>query len=298
MITALKNSFTGLVKPSQHTENQKLHGGWMFLLIFLLSIITAVLFVQPINKLKTDASLDEALTQIPEFTYSNGELVMEQQYMLPINGNGRSMLFYMDTDTYISSLTEDTLMQYAQAYNCSQVMAVVRDGMIVMEMGRSNAVPWTSVLGKDTTITNANLKEFVVKIISATCIICALVLFVFYIGIYYFSLLIYALIGLIINSCLKSNYNFVDLYKIVFSAALPLWLLKAILCMLLSGGMESLVKWIIRLGIILYFFLALYLKNKEEEQLAIQAAAAMNNNQDEMDINSFVSNHELDDDFR
>ena len=207
MITALKNSFTGLVKPSQHTENQKLHGGWMFLLIFLLSIITAVLFVQPINKLKTDASLDEALTQVPQFTYSNGELVMEQQYMLPISSNGRSMLFYMDTDIYMNSLTEDTLAQFAQAYNCSQVMAVVRDGMIVMEMGRSNAVPWTSFLGKDTTITNANLKEFIVKIINATCIICALVLFVFYIGIYYFSLLIYALIGLIINSILKSDYS-------------------------------------------------------------------------------------------
>ena len=211
------------------------------MLIFLLSIITAVLFVQPINKLKTDANLDEALTQVPQCTYSNGELVMEQQYMLPIysnrNSNSRSMLFYMDTDIYMNSLTEDILTQYAQAYNCSQVMAVVRDGMIVMEMGRANAVPWTSFLGKDITITNANLKEYIVKIINATCIICALVLFVFYIGMYYFSLLIYALIGLIINSILKSDYSFGDIYKIVFSAALPLWLLKAVLYMLLSGGM-------------------------------------------------------------
>ena len=115
---------------------------------------------------------------------------------------------------------------------------------------------------------------------------------------YNLSLLIYALIVLIINSVLKSNYSFGNLFKTGFSVALPLWLLKAILCMLVSGGVETLIKWIIRLGIILYIFLALYLKNKEEEQLAIQAAAAMNNNQNEMDINSFVSNHELDDDFR
>ncbi|MCM1236177.1 MAG: DUF1189 domain-containing protein [Ruminococcus flavefaciens] len=305
MITALKNSFTGLAKPSRHMENRNLHGGWMFLLIFLLSVITAVLFVQPINKAKKAPGLDEALNQLPQFTYSNGELTMEEQYMLPLvdnTNNTRSILFYLDTDVDSNSLSQDALAQYADMYNCSQVLALARDGIIAMQAGRANVVPYKTFLfflGSNVTISNANIKEIIIKIISWTSTICAVIMSVCYIGIFYFCLLIYALIGLIINAILSSNYGFTnygfgDLYKTAFSVALPLWLLKAVLCMFLTGGAETLVKWLIRLVIIAYFFFAMYLKKKEDEQLAIQAAAR-SNSQDEIDINSFMGSHEMDD---
>lgn len=296
MITVLKNSFTGLVKPGQHNENSGMHGGWMFLLIFLLSVFTAILFVQPISRLKNDKSFDEMFRQLPQFSYSNGQLEMEETLMLPLNSSRGAIFFYLDTHTDMNGLGTDTVSQYAAAYNCSQAMCIVRDGIIVMQAGRANAVPWTSFLSSDTVINNGNLKERFIKFINGLCIVCAVIMSVSYIGIFYFCLLIYALIGLIFNSILNLNSSFGGLYKIAFSVALPLWILKAILCLLTTGGIEMLIKWLIRIAIILYCFFALYLKKQEEEQnrLAMQSAA-MSSNTDEPDINSFVSAHELDD---
>ena len=298
MITALKNAFTGLIKPAQHSENSRMHGGWMFLLIFLLSVFTAILFVQPMNKLKNDPNFDEMFRQLPQFTYSNGELVMEETYMLPMSSSGGAILFYLDTGTDMNGLGADAVSQLAATYNCPRAMCIVRDGMIVLQAGRAQAVPWTSFLSGDTVINNDNINEKFGKLISTFTIICAVILSVFYIGIYYFCLLIYAVIGLIFNAILNMNISFGGLYKTAFSVALPLWIFKVILCSLTSGGIETMIKWIIRVAIILYCFLALYLKKQEEEQnrLAMQAAA-MSNDTEELDINNFVSSHELDDNF-
>ena len=194
MITALKNAFTGLIKPAQHSENSRMHGGWMFLLIFLLSVFTAILFVQPMNKLKNDPNFDEMFRQLPQFTYSNGELVMEETYMLPMSSSGGAILFYLDTGTDMNGLGADAVSQLAATYNCPRAMCIVRDGMIVLQAGRAQAVPWTSFLSRDTVINNDNINEKFGKLISTFTIICAVILSVFYIGIYYFCLLIYAVI--------------------------------------------------------------------------------------------------------
>ncbi len=270
----IKNSFVGLVKPVTHINSVRLGGGWMFLMVLVLSIFATIMFMTNVGGFEEE--IDEMVKEIPQFSYKNGELNVDKQLMQSSDSNSENMLIYLDTDIDDSIISIDKLKGLAEAQGATQAVFIGRTKMIVMQYARIQEMKYTDMFPPDLEVDNSNVGlvlSSIFKIMFTIIAICAVPV---YIAIYYFSCLFYGLIGLIIASTQKSNLKFGEIYKITFSVGFAVWIIEAGLMALCPSSVDTIINWLAKAAVVAYLFIALYQNRQEELNMQFSTSYGMN----------------------
>ncbi len=307
---SFKNSFLGVAKPSAHGENAKMRGGHMFLMILIVSLLSALGVGLVFSSLHDE--VDKNWSRLPAFTYADGQLSVEESLFLPMTENTSTpTLFIIKTDVDDSldsaekqSMMSDALKALAEEAKCSQVLFLGRSHVIVWANWRMQGFAYTDLASAAQTLDNESARPIVHTLLSYFIVFIGIFVFVGMIGIYYLSLLIYALAGLIFNAVFGAKAEFGEIYKISMSAAFPVWILKSVLNMTQIGTITSNTGKICRVLILAYIAVALMIKGRLNKEGGTQSSATMQGYQNDS-INtqvygggSYMGGSDLSDNYR
>lgn len=189
---------------------------------------------------------------VPEFELSDGVLYVEE----PIEYEENGMYVCVDTDPDTVFYDVGEIDYYISDYY--QVILMDSEKVIVKDKGEISGIYFSDV---DFEFSKAELMNLVPYAYGIT-IGCMVIVFIFMTGAFFFGVLIVALLGMIVASCMKYQLTFGQLYVLgVYARTLPI-LIKA-LCSLLPFSIPMF--GIINFGLsVLYVVLAIQ-KMKEQD---------------------------------
>ncbi len=237
-------------------KRRKVFLAGIILMVFYFSLTMIVPFLR--FQLKTGGFIKIIEDYVPDFKLSNGTLWVEK----PVEYEDGGIYIYINTSPDTSFYDVDEIGEYIEDYY--QVILMDSEKVIIKNKGE---IMGNSFSDFDLNISRDQLLRWVP---SAYLIVIAFLLlaFITMTALFFFGVLVVALIGMIAASCMKYPLTFGQLYQMgVYSRTLPL-LLKALISFLpFSVPMFG----IINFGIsVLYIILAIqrikesYLENPVE----------------------------------
>jgi hypothetical protein len=192
-------------RPNKYYRLTRVSGGrltgFVFLFIFIISLFTII----PVS---FDLAGPNGLTQIlknnlPEFTLSDGELYVADRYEETEEGT------YILVDTSIDQFSYDDLDQLRDRYD--QVILVSRTNVFISQSyGKIQELDFANLIG--VTIDNSII-NVIIPFIYLILIIVAVIIYLFMVGGYFFSSLLYSLLGLIVSSISHADLSYARIFK-------------------------------------------------------------------------------------
>lgn len=279
---SFRKSFTGVIKPSAHADNMKMRGGHMFLMIVIISLLTALATVA--GMISWHDFLDAHWSNLPAFVFENGELSVDSRIILPLTDMDTPTLFIVDTNvddsldtTAQQDMIGEALKLMAEQAKCSQVLFLGRHNFMVWVNWQMRGIPYTVLFHNQAALNNETAKPLMHNLLNIWMVFFAIFMFVLMIAVYYICVLFYALVGAILNLILRTEAAFGDIYKISLSAAFPIWIIKQLVTV---TGVKNVTMYsgrIFRIAILLYIGFALLAKSRLEREQEEQAADRFGN---------------------
>lgn len=192
--------------------------------VMLMLIYFAVTMVAPLVKeLATSGSLTDAVEEsVPDFKLEDGYLWVDDVIEL----DDGDTYIYIDTDPNYFFNGADEMEQYLYGYTQAILMdsekVIWKDGADIQEIYYADL---------ETDFDKEDLLS-IIPIVYVCIVIVMIIAFIWMTGLFFFGVLFVALLGMIVASCMKSNYTFGQLYLLgIYSRTLPL-IIKAVLSLL------------------------------------------------------------------
>lgn len=190
-----------------------------FGLMLMLIYFTVTMVIPPlVRNIGSDSLAEEIEENIPDFELKNGYLWVDD--VIEYEGNGTYV--YIDTDPDYYFYDADEMKQYL--YDYTSVILMDSEKMIVKSNGQVQGLYFSDIdfdLDKDAIL---SLVPFVYVII----VVVYLFMYIWMTALFFFGVLIVALLGMIVASCMRYQLTFGQLYLIgVYSRTLPL-IIKAV----------------------------------------------------------------------
>ena len=194
--------FYALIKPKQYYRLTKISGGRLTSFVFLFLLIISLFNIVPMfyNIVGPNGFYQTMQEDLPSFELRNGELFVAERYE------------YNSGDQYILIDTNIDQFDYEQVnkeYN--QVMLISRTNMInYRSYGRMQGIDFEDLGGFH--FNNAILISllpflYLILIFTAVCI------YLFLVGSYYLTALLYSLLGLFVSSVSYANLTYATIFK-------------------------------------------------------------------------------------
>jgi hypothetical protein len=213
--------YYAVAKPNQYYQLTKGSNGRATAFVFLfVLILTFINVAVPVIDVFTgsDSIFKIFEEELPYFEMNDGELYVEEPYEVS------SYNTYILVDTSIERFGEKDVNR-----NYSQVTLISRTNMIEYQNGRIQIVEFSSLQGFNfnNQIINS-FKPFIYLIM----VLVILLVYVFFVGFYYLTVLIYSLIGLLVSSSNNLNLPYGRIFKTAIYGKVTVQLLFAITGML------------------------------------------------------------------
>ncbi len=201
-------------------KRSKVFFAGIILMVIYFSLTMIIPFIR--FQFKTGGFVKIIEDYIPDFELSGGKLWVEK----PIEYEEDGVYIYIDTDPATSFYDVDEIEEYISDYY--QVVLMDSEKVIVKNKGEIMGNHFSEL---DMEFSREKLQQWVPR---AYLVVIAfmIVAFIFMTGLFFFGVLIVALLGLIASSCMKYRLTFGQLYQIgIYARTLPL-LIKALVSFL------------------------------------------------------------------
>jgi len=214
-----KELFYSVAKPKQYYKLSKVSGGRLTGFVFLfLAIVTIFTSAIPFSNtlFGSDGIFNMLEEKIPEFEMKDGVFHVSERYE---NADANN---YVLVDTNIDKFFYDDIDQsYDEVFlvSKSNCFSYQENGKL-QEINFSNFKEFD--FNKDTI---QDMKPFIIFIF----VLVLLLIYLFGVGAYFFTALLYALIGLIVNSSTKAHLSFGTIFKIAIFSKVTIKILYALI---------------------------------------------------------------------
>lgn len=194
--------YYAVIKPKQYYRLTKVSGGRLTGFVFLFTLIISLFTIIPMfNALIGPNGFTQYLRDdFPDFEMNNGELYVSGVYE------------YEDDDTYIYINTEYNEFSFDdidRSYN--QVMLISRSNMIhYQSYGRLQETDFSDLRG--ISFDNETI-EALLPFLYVILVVIAIFIYLFTVGGYYLSALLYSLVGLVTSSSSQAGLTYFTLFK-------------------------------------------------------------------------------------
>lgn len=206
-----------ITKPIQYYKLTKVSGGRMtgfvFLFVLLLSLFTIIpLLYETFGPNGINHYLHE---ELPAFELSNGELYVADRYEEDDNGT------YILIDTSVEKFSDEDI---SGLYD--QEILISKTNIVNSQLGKTQIISFSDLGGLhfDNKIINV-LMPFIYLII----ILIAIFIYVFMVAGYFFTALLYSIVGMIVSAITHTGLRYGTLYKTAIYGKVTAGILSAIL---------------------------------------------------------------------
>lgn len=225
-----------ITKPLQYFRLTKVSGGRMTGFVFIFTLILSLFTLIPmIYSIVGPNGLTQFLREdLPSFEMSNGELTVSDRIEKEEAGS------YVLVDTSVNQYSTSDL---TDLYN--QEVLISKTNMIVNQFGRVQVYNFSNLRGIhfDNTIIG-KLMPFLYLIF----LFVAVIMYIFMVAAYFFSALLYSLVGLIVAGIIHINLSYGALFKTAIYGKVTAGIISAIIGIipvnlpgLLSMGLSILI---------------------------------------------------------
>jgi len=194
--------FYAVIKPKKYYRLTKVSGGHLTGFVFLFLLIISLFNIVPMfyNIVGPNGFYQAMQDDLPSFELSKGELFVAERYE------------YNNGDQYILIDTTIDRFDYEQVNkDYSQVMLVSRTNMInYRSYGRMQGVDFKDLGGfhfNNAILTSLLPFLYLILILTTVCV------YLFLVGTYYLSALLYSLLGLFVSSVSHANLTYATIFK-------------------------------------------------------------------------------------
>jgi hypothetical protein len=209
--------YTAVIKPKQYYRLTKISGGRLTGFVFLFTFIISLFTIIPMfyNVMGPNGFTQYVREDFPEFEMSNGELYVAQSYE---HDDGHT---YVLVDTNVDWFD---LSDVDESYD--QVILVSRTNIISYQSGRTQVFDFSDLQGLnfDNDVINA-----IIPFLYVILIVAAVFIYLFMVAGYYFTSLLYSLLGLVINSANHINLKYAALFKTAIYSKVTISILYALI---------------------------------------------------------------------
>lgn len=206
-----------VMKPLQYFRLTRITGGRVIGFVFLFALIISLFDIVPslYNFVGPNGITNYLHEDLPAFEMSNGELYVDGQYE---EDDGRT---YMLIDTTVDKFSKDDVNDLYD-----QVLLISKTNAIMYQVGNYQDYQFSQY--KTLSFDN----EILDKLLPLFYLIVALVViftYLFTVGGYFFTALLYSLVGLIVSSITHANLKYAAIYKTAIYGKVTASILIAIL---------------------------------------------------------------------
>lgn len=206
-----------VTKPMQYYRLTKVSGARLTGFVFLFTLITSLFTIIPMfySMVGPNGLSHYLRNDLPEFDLSNGELYVSSAYEEDTNGT------YIHIDTDVNSFsTADVDNSY------SEVILISRTNLVMKSGGRIQEVNFSELGGMhiDNSIVNA-----IIPFLYLIMFFAAIIVYICIAGYYFFSALLYSLIGLIVSSVRNANLTYATIFKTAVYSKVTISIVYALL---------------------------------------------------------------------
>lgn len=188
-------------RPMQYYRLTKVSGARLTVFVFLFILITSLISNAHMfyNIFGPNGVTSIVRKALPEFELSNGELYVSERYEETVGDT------YVLIDTNVASFSESDIDK-----SYTQVLLVSRSNILFYQLGTIQETKFSDLYGFHfDNNTLETLKPFFVLIM----IVVAVFIYLFDVGWYFLTALLYSLIGMIVNSVKNANLTYSTVFK-------------------------------------------------------------------------------------
>lgn len=206
-----------VTKPMQYYRLTRISGGRLTGFVFLFVLITSLFTIIPVTYtiLEPNGFLKYLRKDLPSFDLSDGVLHVEERYEEDNGG------IYILIDTDIDEFSPDDIRPIYD-----QVLLISKTNMVNYQLGRTQVIDFNTFRGIhiDNKIINV-LMPFIYFCI----VLIMIVVYLVSVAAFFFTALLYSLIGIIVNALSHANLRYAAIYKTAIYSKVTVAILSALL---------------------------------------------------------------------
>lgn len=257
--------FYAVAKPKQYYKLSKVSGGRLTGFVFLLMlIVTIISTVFPIINVfvGSDGIFNQIDNELPYFEMKNGNLFVEERYENSDNDT------YILVDTNVDSFNYEDI---DKSYN--QVVLISKTNYFQYSSGRTQELAFRDFKEFDF---NKDIIQVFKPFIYIILVLVVIFIYLFVVGGYFFTSLLYSLVGLFVSSVNKIRLPFGMIFKVAVYSKVTIKLLYTLIG-IFDQSMPSGVKNIIAIIVTCTYVVFGILSHKSDEAISENMGIPQNN---------------------
>lgn len=247
--------YYAVIKPQKYYQLTRVSTGRFIGFVFLLLVIITGLNIIPIATTFLGASglYEELKEDMPYFELADGELYVEERVEL-VEDNG---IFIIDTEVDRFEY-DDISDEYEEGIYISKTNLIAK-----RSLGRMQEINFTDLQGL---YLDKDIIRFIIPISYFIIFIAAIFMYLFGVGAYFFTALIYSLIGLFVSSVSNVNLKFLTIFKVAIYSKVLMKIIVTLFTMV-DFTIPGIVKNLVAIAITMVYVVFGVLSHKSEEAL-------------------------------